>query len=135
MKRSIGPTCSSRRRWPAAGAQWFGRTRRLPTAASSSATTRRSPASPWRVADPMKTTSILAWVVALALASTAAAGPPPELARWFEPQKWERDTDGPILSLGRDGDFDDRHVFAPAVIEEQGQFLMWYSGSRGTPGN
>jgi predicted GH43/DUF377 family glycosyl hydrolase len=65
----------------------------------------------------------------------AAAEPPPELAKWLQPQAWTRDVDQPIVSLGKDGDFDDQHIFAPAVIEENGKFLLWYSGSRGTPGN
>ncbi len=40
----------------------------------------------------------------------------------------------PILSLGRPGEFDDTHIFAPAVIaDEQGKFLMWYPGSQGKP--
>ena len=53
----------------------------------------------------------------------------------MQPQAWERDTDGPIISLGVAGEFDDQHLFAPAVAEEGGKFLLWYSGSRGTPGN
>src|SRR5438128_4572763 len=64
-----------------------------------------------------------------------AAEPPPQLARWFAPQDWQRDTEGPIVSLGEDGQFDDMHIFAPAAAEENGHFLLWYSGSRGTPGN
>lgn len=73
------------------------------------------------------------WVAAFAL--PAAAEAPPELARWLEPQVWERDAAGPIVSLGKAGEFDDMHLFAPAVAEEEGRFLLWYSGSRGTPGN
>tara|TARA_R110001592_G_scaffold45060_5_gene144329 strand:+ start:958 stop:1284 length:327 start_codon:yes stop_codon:yes gene_type:complete len=33
-------------------------------------------------------------------------------------QAWERDHDGPILSLGEPGAFDDTHLFAPCVMEE-----------------
>jgi predicted GH43/DUF377 family glycosyl hydrolase len=73
---------------------------------------------------------LLGW---LSLAS--AQSPPPEVARWLAPQAWERDVDGPIVSLGEPGRFDDMHIFAPAVTEEAGRFLMWYCGSRGTPGN
>ncbi len=65
------------------------------------------------------------------ISSTAAAETPPELARWLAPQEWQRDVDGPIVSLGKEGDFDDMHVFAPTVIQEAGRFLMWYPGSRG----
>jgi hypothetical protein len=65
--------------------------------------------------------------------SVAAAEPPAELQRWFQPQPWQRDVDGPIVSPGNSGDFDDMHIFAPAVAHEQDRFLLWYSGSRGTP--
>src|SRR5437773_271065 len=65
----------------------------------------------------------------------AAADPPPQLARWLGPQNWQRDTEGPIVSLGKSGQFDDMHIFAPTVAEENGRFSLWYSGSRGTPGN
>jgi predicted GH43/DUF377 family glycosyl hydrolase len=76
----------------------------------------------------------LFFIAALAL-THAHAEPPSQLARWFAPQLWQRDTDAPILSLGNPGEFDDQHIFAPAVAEEGGRFLLWYSGSRGTPGN
>src|SRR5262245_7039381 len=71
----------------------------------------------------------------LAAACPAAAGPPRELARWFGPQARQRDVEGPIVSLGKGGDFDDMHILAPAVGEENGRFSLWYSGSRGSPGN
>ncbi|MEX0678720.1 MAG: hypothetical protein WD063_16700, partial [Pirellulales bacterium] len=69
------------------------------------------------------------WIAASAL---FAAEPPAELARWLAPQEWEKNTDGPILSLGAPGAFDDMHIFAPAVAEENGRFQLWYCGSRGT---
>jgi hypothetical protein len=65
----------------------------------------------------------------------AAAELPRELERWLGPQSWQRDVDGPVISLGGAGEFDDRHIFAPAVVHEEGRFLMWYSGSRGNPGS
>jgi hypothetical protein len=67
-----------------------------------------------------------------ALRDACAADPPAELARWLGPQTWEKDTAGPIVSLGSEGQFDDMHIFAPAVALEQGKFSLWYSGSRGT---
>lgn len=75
-----------------------------------------------------------------AQAEKEQASPPssrtlPELAKWFGPQNWQRDAKGPIVSLGKEGEFDDQHIFAPTGIEEQGKFQLWYSGSRGTPGN
>jgi hypothetical protein len=47
------------------------------------------------------------------------------------PQQWERDVDGPILSLGKPGEFDDTHIFAPTVGFDKGRFLLWYCGSTG----
>jgi hypothetical protein len=66
-----------------------------------------------------------------ALVSAAAAQVPRELEPWLAPQKWNRDTDGPVLSLGKQGEFDDTHIFAPMVAHDGDQFLLWYCGSRG----
>jgi predicted GH43/DUF377 family glycosyl hydrolase len=74
-------------------------------------------------------------LAAPASSSLAQADTPRELERWFAPQSWQRDTEGPIVSLGNPAQFDDMHIFAPAVVHEGGRFLLWYSGSRGTPGN
>src|SRR5262245_61578333 len=83
----------------------------------------------------MRTTGC-AWVVALWAAvgslMPARAQPPRELSKWLGPQRWERDVAGPILSLGAAGDFDDMHIFAPAVIHEKDPLLLWYCGSRGS---
>lgn len=54
-----------------------------------------------------------------------------ELRRWLGPQVWQRDAEGPILSLGEAGQFDDTHIFAPSVARDEGRFLLWYCGSRG----
>jgi hypothetical protein len=70
-------------------------------------------------------------VWAIALSAPAAADVPPELERWLGPQKWERDADGPILSLGEAGAFDDAHIFAPMVARDDDRFLLWYCGSEG----
>jgi predicted GH43/DUF377 family glycosyl hydrolase len=77
---------------------------------------------------------LLAVAAALAVPAPSMAQPPRELAKWLGPQPWEKDVAGPIVSLGAAGDFDDMHIFAPAVIEEKGRFLLWYCGSRGTRG-
>jgi dienelactone hydrolase len=69
----------------------------------------------------------------LLIATLAAAGvetPVSEsLERWFTPQAWERDVNGPIVSLGEPGDFDDTHLFAPMVIQEDGSYSLYYCGS------
>ncbi len=46
-------------------------------------------------------------------------------------QDWRRDTDGPIVSLGKSGDFDDTHLISPMVACENGIYSLWYPGSRG----
>jgi predicted GH43/DUF377 family glycosyl hydrolase len=70
-----------------------------------------------------------------AVATVASAEePPPRLARWLhQPQAWQKDSDGPIISLGAAGEFDDMHIFAPAVAFEEGRYLLYYCGSRGRP--
>src|SRR4051794_27594777 len=60
---------------------------------------------------------------------------PPEIQRWLGRQTWERAAWGRFISLGEAGQFDDMHISAPAVIEEDGRYLLWYSGSRGSPAN
>jgi predicted GH43/DUF377 family glycosyl hydrolase len=39
--------------------------------------------------------------------------------------------EGPIVSLGKPGDFDDTHIFAPTVALDGGRFMLWYCGSQG----
>jgi predicted GH43/DUF377 family glycosyl hydrolase len=73
-------------------------------------------------------------VAAALLCPGAAIAQPPEagLQRWLIPQQWSRDTEGPVLSLGRTDAFDEQHIFAPCVVQENGQFWLWYCGSRGS---
>ena len=79
--------------------------------------------------------SAAAWhCLALFVSFPAVAEPPGDLARWLGPQSWQRDVEGPIVSLGEAGDFDDQHIFAPAAAFENGRYWLWYSGSRGMPG-
>jgi hypothetical protein len=52
--------------------------------------------------------------------------------RWLVPQDWEKRKDGPVISLGEPGAFDDMHIFAPFVVHEKGLYSMLYPGSRGT---
>lgn len=57
---------------------------------------------------------------------------PSELQPWLATtQDWRRDTDGPVIALGSEGEFDDTHIFAPAVIHEDGDYRLWYCGSTG----
>ena len=51
--------------------------------------------------------------------------------RWLGAENWQRDSEGPCLSLGAAGEFDDMHLFAPCVAYEAGQYRMWYCGSQG----
>lgn len=72
-------------------------------------------------------------IAVLGPCSTAQAADdvPGALRPWLGPQRWERDTEGPVIALGRPGDFDDTHVFAPCAAFELGQYSLWYCGSRG----
>ncbi|MCL4692624.1 MAG: acetylxylan esterase [Candidatus Hydrogenedentes bacterium] len=54
---------------------------------------------------------------------------------WLVSQDWTRDSDGPVLSLGHTGQFDDTHMFAPAVIYEDGVYSMYYCGSQADVAN
>jgi predicted GH43/DUF377 family glycosyl hydrolase len=72
------------------------------------------------------------WVSAEHFVLPSVAGVPAKLKPWLGPQNWERDTDGQILSLGESGQFDDTHIFAPAVIRENDRYLLWYCGSQGS---
>ena len=60
---------------------------------------------------------------------------PQELRKWLQPQRWTRDTEGPVLRLGRIGEFDDTHMFAPCVAVMNDVYHLWYSGSTGTVAN
>ncbi|HVJ81177.1 MAG TPA: DUF6624 domain-containing protein, partial [Planctomycetia bacterium] len=67
------------------------------------------------------------------LAATAAAragADDPALAKWLAPQEWKREGEGPALSLGEKGKFDDQHVFAPHVVMIDGEYWMYYCGSQ-----
>ena len=83
----------------------------------------------------MELTLMTFGLIALSVAAQslqAGDAVPPELRRWLVPQDWVRDTDGPIVSLGEPGTFDDAHMFAPCVAHENGRFMLWYSGSPGS---
>ncbi len=93
----------------------------------------------------LRVTSFWLWTVAsvaFALAHGSASGEPPtskadaaqpKLQSWLRsPQEWQRDTDGPIVSLGDEEDFDSRHIFAPMVALEDGMYRLWYCGSTGS---
>lgn len=70
----------------------------------------------------------------VALLLSAATGRTEPSESFFPPlsaQAWVRDVSGPTLSLGAPGDFDDRHLFAPCLIRWNGEYWMYYCGSRG----
>ncbi|MEX2167912.1 MAG: hypothetical protein WD851_01255 [Pirellulales bacterium] len=71
-------------------------------------------------------------LLAIALCSTGVkAQLPSSLDRWLGPQEWKRDTDGPVISLGKEGEFDDTHLLAAMVAKEGDKYFMWYGGSSG----
>lgn len=80
---------------------------------------------------PSVAQTAIATLLAL-LCNVGAADDAPALQKWLTAsQDWHRDTDGPITELGPEGAFDDTHIFAPAVIYEDGEYRMWYCGSTG----
>jgi predicted GH43/DUF377 family glycosyl hydrolase len=79
---------------------------------------------------PFLTVSIVLLIPSV-FVSHATAQVPSKLKRWLEPQDWKRDVDGPIVSLGKSGEFDDTHIFAPTVACDNGRYLLWYCGSQG----
>ena len=75
--------------------------------------------------------AVCIFLVTSLFVSSATAQVPDELEHWLGPQNWRRDVDGPVLSLGKMGEFDDTHIFAPMVAADDGQYLLWYCGSQG----
>lgn len=76
--------------------------------------------------------SLVAFSLYVVLASWSHGEDPPfAVQRWLGVQKWERDSPGPVLSLGEKGQFDDTHIFAPTIGLENQRFHLWYSGSSG----
>lgn len=77
----------------------------------------------------MNTPSLRAFF-ALTFCGVAAAAED-SLDRWLALQEWTRDTDGPVVSLGAKGDFDDMHLLGPMAVREEGKFRFWFCGSSG----
>ena len=73
-------------------------------------------------------------ILGLALCAVPSAGQEDRrdaaYERWLKPQDWRRDSDRPALGLGEKGNFDDQHIFAPHVIQQDGEFWMYYCGSQ-----
>jgi hypothetical protein len=67
----------------------------------------------------------------LAICLAIGASSSSNLSYALAPQVWRYDTEKPVLELGTAGAFDDTHIFAPCVAFENGQYTMWYCGSRG----
>jgi hypothetical protein len=73
------------------------------------------------------------WLILIAsgpIATTQTLAAEPDFAKWLAPHQWQRDRDQPALSLGEKGRFDDQHIFAPHVVQMDGEFWMYYSGSQ-----
>lgn len=87
-----------------------------------------SPQNPQKISVPAVVFCLLC---AMSQTGIAAEPIPEKVARWLKPQDWQRDVDGPIVSLGSEGEFDDKHIFAPCVAMENGQYQLWYCGSQG----
>lgn len=77
----------------------------------------------------------LLFILYLPALLTAAPPVPGELRPWLTNQNWVRDTDGPVIELGKTGAFDDTHLFAPCVSFEDDRYSLWYCGSQGSVKN
>ena len=77
--------------------------------------------------------SLFHYVIASLLLVAPAVGQslPEKVARWLTPQQWTKQRNKPVVSLGKTGDFDDTHIFAPFVGKEGGHYFLWYPGSHG----
>lgn len=76
-------------------------------------------------------TGLCLTIASIGFACPADDAVSPELQRWLQPQEWVRDRTEPVLALGRAGEFDAMHIFAPCVARDTDQFRLWYCGSRG----
>ncbi|HUP81464.1 MAG TPA: hypothetical protein VM260_23135 [Pirellula sp.] len=83
----------------------------------------------------------------LILVGRVLGEPPSELVPWLTDQTWQRDVDGPVLSLGRGGqphavqqsisldgiEWTDvspiqiSRAYAPSVVKTDGGYEMWYT--------
>jgi len=77
-------------------------------------------------------TAVLVLPTSNHLLAQADSSVDPRLAAWLGPQDWKRDSEGPVVSLGANGNFDDQHIHAPVVAREGDEYRMWYVGSRGS---
>lgn len=47
--------------------------------------------------------------------------------------EWVKSPRNPMLSLGKDGDFDSQNIFAPCVVKDDGKYFMFYAGGPSGP--
>jgi hypothetical protein len=57
------------------------------------------------------------------------AAPSPSTA----PSGWVKSPKNPMLSLGKDGDFDSQNLFGPCVVRDGGKYFMFYCGGPAGP--
>lgn len=68
-------------------------------------------------------------VACLSLGVYGQDGRPPGFVKWLRPMNWQRDSDQPVFTIGKKGEFDSQHVLSPSVIFENGEYSMYYIGS------
>jgi predicted GH43/DUF377 family glycosyl hydrolase len=49
--------------------------------------------------------------------------------------EWIKSDKNPMLTLGREGDFDSQNIMSPAIVKESGQYFLFYSGGPLGPRN
>lgn len=70
----------------------------------------------------------LAALTGVAIAADPAA-PSPSVAS----SGWVKSPKNPMLSLGKEGDFDSQNLFGPAVAKEGGKYFLFYCGGPAGP--
>ncbi len=75
----------------------------------------------------------LSTILVVGVAHSACYGISPELREWLDTeQRWKHDLNGPVISLGKDNDFDSNSVLATSVsIANTREPKFWYTGGRG----
>ncbi len=48
---------------------------------------------------------------------------------------WIKSEANPMLSLGKDGDFDSQNIMSPSVVKESGRYFLFYAGGPYGPAN
>lgn len=48
---------------------------------------------------------------------------------------WLKSPKNPMLSLGKEGDFDSQNIFAPSIVKDGGKYFLFHAGGPSSPAN